>query len=103
MDSRPSSNFFGGYVPEGRHRELVAARGRFDQNDLFAWLSRYGLTMAGALSFRHPDRLDDTAGGYRKLTRRELIEKLESEQRNYNLDSNRIPGGACSRGSSRSS
>jgi serine/threonine-protein kinase HipA len=36
------TNFLGGYVPEGNHREQMAARRHVDSSDLFALLSEFG-------------------------------------------------------------
>lgn len=85
IDTLPTSNFFGGYVPEGEHRTMIAARARFDANDLFEWLKRYGLTMAGALSFRSDNPADTRPGTYRPLSNRDVIRKLEQEKRDFDL------------------
>ena len=49
------SNFLGGYVPEGRHREVMAAKRRVDKDDLFALLREFGGSIAGAVTLRPPD------------------------------------------------
>lgn len=49
------SNFLGGYVPEGNHRERMAAKRRVDRDDLFALLSEFGGSIAGAVSLRRQD------------------------------------------------
>src|SRR5664280_1551174 len=42
------SNFLGGYVPEGNHREAMATKRRIDKDDLFALLWEFGGSIAGA-------------------------------------------------------
>jgi HipA-like protein len=49
------SNFLGGSVPEGRHREVMAATRRVDKDDLFALLRECGGSLAGAVTLRPPD------------------------------------------------
>lgn len=48
------SNFLGGYVPEGNHREAMAAKRRIDKGDLFALLREFGGSIAGAVTLRIP-------------------------------------------------
>ena len=43
-----ASNFLGGYVPEGNQRERMAAKRHIDKDDLFALLSEFGGSVAGA-------------------------------------------------------
>lgn len=85
IDAAAATSFFGGYAPEGEHRRLIAERRRFDPYDLFEWLSRYGLTMAGALSIRTDAPEDARPGTYRPLSEREVVRKLEQEQRDFDL------------------
>lgn len=47
-----ASAFLGGYAPEGNQRRALAARYGLDPRDLFALLSRFGASLAGALTFR---------------------------------------------------
>lgn len=49
------SNFLGGYVPEGKHREQMAAKRHVDKDDLFALLNEFGGSIAGAVTLRRPD------------------------------------------------
>ena len=49
------TNFLGGYVPEGNHRERMAAKRRIDKEDLFALLSEFGGSIAGAVTLRRQD------------------------------------------------
>ena len=49
------SNFLGGYVPEGNHREAMAAKRHVDKDDLFALLREFGGSIAGAVTLRRPD------------------------------------------------
>ena len=70
------SNFLGGYVPEGNHREKMAARRHIDAGDLFALLDEFGGSIAGAVTLR---RLGDRATSrpeYEPLTDRALAAKL---------------------------
>lgn len=46
------SNFLGGYVPEGNHREKMAAKRHIDPGDLFALLTEFGGSVAGAVTLR---------------------------------------------------
>ncbi|MGY4542446.1 serine/threonine-protein kinase HipA [Arthrobacter sp. UYNi723] len=85
LDTRQVSNFLGGYAPEGNHRIQLARKARIDESDLFAFLEKYGLTMAGALSFRTDSPGDHASGAYRPLTTREVIRKLETAQRDFDL------------------
>jgi serine/threonine-protein kinase HipA len=65
------SNFLGGYVPEGNHRQHMAAKRRVDPDSLFALLSEFGGSLAGAITLRRQEEpaphvptyqpLDDTA------------------------------------------
>jgi serine/threonine-protein kinase HipA len=85
IDAASASNFFGGYAPEGNHRTALAAKARVDPNDLFGLLKRYALTLAGALSFRTEDPADAELGDYRELSAREVVKKLRTEQREFDL------------------
>ena len=49
------SNFLGGYVPEGNHREAMATKRRIDKDDLFALLREFGGSIAGAVTLRQSD------------------------------------------------
>nr|WP_104083170.1 HipA N-terminal domain-containing protein [Cryobacterium sp. Y11] len=80
IDSTDSTNFFGGYAPEGLHRTSLATTARIDEKDLFGFLKRYGLTMAGALSFHGPDDRPNEPARYRDLSVGELVRKLDKAQ-----------------------
>ncbi|EPR75052.1 HipA domain protein [Leifsonia rubra CMS 76R] len=54
-DSRLVSNLFGGYTPDGNHREAMAALRGIDHNGLFGLLQEFGGSLGGAISFREPD------------------------------------------------
>jgi serine/threonine-protein kinase HipA len=81
----PISNFLGGYLPEGKHRENLAGKRGIDETDLFGFLESYGLTMAGALSIRTDDPADDTTPDYRALNDSELKKKAEKSLSDYDL------------------
>ena len=49
---RAVSNFLGGYVPEGNQRERMAAKRGIDKDNLFALLSQFGGSVAGAVTLR---------------------------------------------------
>lgn len=85
LDAQPISNFLGGYLPEGRHREHLASKRGLDSDDLFGMLQNYGLTMAGALSVRTDDPSDDTTPSYRPLTNTELKKKAQKAVRDFDL------------------
>jgi serine/threonine-protein kinase HipA len=61
------SNFLGGYVPEGNHRERVAAKRRIDKDDLFALLNEFGGSIAGAVTLRRPDEARNCRPTYEGL------------------------------------
>lgn len=46
------TSLLGGYVPEGNHRERMAAKRHIDKDDLFALLREFGGSIAGAISLR---------------------------------------------------
>lgn len=71
------SNFLGGYVPEGNHRENMAAKRHIDPDDLFALLTEFGGSVAGAVTLRRAG--EDVAGrpGFEALTDRKLSAKLK--------------------------
>ena len=85
IDSADATNFFGGYAPEGLHRTSLATKARIDEKDLFGFLKRYGLTMAGALSFYGADDTPNEPARYRDLSDGELVRKLEKAQRDHDL------------------
>lgn len=71
------SNFLGGYVPEGNHRERMAAKRRIDPGDLFALLAEFGGSIAGAVTLRRPDEEPGFRPTYEPLTDRRLAVKLK--------------------------
>ena len=85
LDGQSISNFLGGYLPEGRHREHLASKRGLDSGDLFGMLQSYGLTMAGALSVRTDDPSDDTTPSHRPLTKSALREKAQKAVRDFDL------------------
>jgi len=71
------SNFLGGYVPEGNHRVQMAAKRRIDKDDLFALLTEFGGSIAGAVTLRRPDEAPDYRPRYEPLDDRALAAKLK--------------------------
>src|SRR5665213_2550850 len=71
------SNFLGGYVPEGNHREAMAAKRHVDKDDLFALLREFGGSIAGAVTLRRPDEPKAYRPVYEPLTDRALSTKLK--------------------------
>jgi serine/threonine-protein kinase HipA len=61
------SNFIGGYVPEGNHREAMATKRRIDRDDLFALLREFGGSIAGAVTLRQSDEPKKYRPGYEPL------------------------------------
>jgi serine/threonine-protein kinase HipA len=75
------SNFLGGYVPEGNHRERMAAKRHIDKDDLFALLREFGGSIAGAVTLRQPDEPLDYQPTYETLDDRALAAKLRQAVR----------------------
>jgi len=71
------SNFLGGYVPEGNHREAMAAKRHVDKDDLFALLREFGGSIAGAVTLRRSDEPKAYRPAYEPLTDRALSTKLK--------------------------
>lgn len=71
------SNFLGGYVPEGNHREKMAAKRHVDQDDLFALLAEFGGSIAGAVTLRRPDDAQSREPSYAPLNARDLTALLK--------------------------
>lgn len=71
------SNFLGGYVPEGNHRERMAAKRRIDKDDLLALLDEFGGSIAGAATLRRPDEPRDYRPSYEPLDDRALAARLK--------------------------
>ena len=70
------SNFLGGYVPEGNHRERMAAKRRINKDDLFALLREFGGSIAGAVTLRREDEPLNYRPAYAMLDNRTLAAKL---------------------------
>ena len=70
------SDFLGGYVPEGNHREKMAAKRHIDSGDLFALLNEFGGSIAGAVTLRRPGESVPGRAEYEPLTDRALAAKL---------------------------
>ncbi|MHB1210006.1 MAG: type II toxin-antitoxin system HipA family toxin [Acidimicrobiales bacterium] len=70
------SNFLGGYVPEGNHREAMATKRRVDKDDLFALLREFGGSIAGAVTLRPPNEPATYQPTYEPLDDRSLGTKL---------------------------
>ena len=71
------SHFLGGYVPEGNHREKMAARRHIEAGDLFALLAEFGGSVAGAVSLRRAGEDAADRPEFDALTDRELSAKLK--------------------------
>lgn len=70
------SNFLGGYVPEGNHREHMAAKRHIDKGDLFALLTEFGGSIAGAVTLRRQDESPTYRPAYESLSDHALEAKL---------------------------
>jgi serine/threonine-protein kinase HipA len=70
------SNFLGGYVPEGNHRERMAAKRHIDKEDLFSLLNEFGGSIAGAVTLRRPDEPSNYRPAYEALDNRTLAARL---------------------------
>ena len=84
-DQRHVEWFFENLLPEGRLRELIAAKDRIDPRDSWALLARHGRDTAGALSLildDKPELIDDDV--LVPLSREALQVKIE-ESRKRNL------------------
>ena len=71
------SNFLGGYVPEGNHRERMAAKRRIDREDLFALLNEFGGSIAGAVTLRRQDEALSSSLVYEPLSDKVLAARLK--------------------------
>jgi serine/threonine-protein kinase HipA len=71
------SNFLGGYVPEGNHREQMAAKRHISKDDLFALLNEFGGSIAGAVTLRRRDETSKGNPAYEPLSDRALEAKLK--------------------------
>lgn len=70
------SNFLGGYVPEGNHRDRMAAKRRIEKDDLFALLNEFGGSIAGAMTLQRADEDVGFRPAYEPLGDRALAVKL---------------------------
>jgi serine/threonine-protein kinase HipA len=91
------SNFLGGYVPEGHHREKMAAKRQIDSGDLFALLNEFGGSIAGAVTLRRPTESAASRPEYEPLTDQMLSSKLrqaltESDQGILDDSRSTLPG-----------
>ena len=85
-DNRQVEWFFDNLLPEGRLRQLIAARERIDAADTWAFLLRHGQDMAGALSLQTVDDTAEATGELVPLSVEELQAKiLESHSRQLPL------------------
>jgi serine/threonine-protein kinase HipA len=71
------SNFLGGYVPEGNHREAMAAKRRIDKDNLFELLREFGGSIAGAVTLREPGERKTYRPSYELLDNRALAMRLK--------------------------
>lgn len=71
------SNFLGGYVPEGNHRERMAAKRHVDKEDLFALLTEFGGSIAGAVTLRRSEEKAERDTSYEPLSDADLASRLE--------------------------
>ncbi len=71
------SDFLGGYVPEGNHREQMAAKRHIDKDDLFALLSEFGGSIAGAVTLRRTDDTSTDSPSYETLSDTQLAARLK--------------------------
>lgn len=85
VSAEQATNFFGGYLPEGRHRTALAARAEVNENDAFGMLAHYGLTMSGAISIRSPEAHPSDVADYRALTTRQLVTKISDAIEKHDL------------------
>lgn len=71
------SNFLGGYVPEGNHREAMAAKRRIDKDNLFELLREFGGSIAGAVTLREPGERKTYRPSFELLDNRALAMRLK--------------------------
>lgn len=71
------SNFLGGYVPEGSHRERMAAKRHIDDEDLYALLSEFGGSIAGAVTLRRQDEEKVLRPSYEAIDDNALASRLK--------------------------
>lgn len=79
--SNAVSNFLGGYVPEGNHRERMAAKRHVSKDDLFALLTEFGGSIAGAVTLRTPADARPGRPSYESLSEEVLTQRLEQALR----------------------
>ncbi len=76
-DTELASNFLGGYTPEGNQRTALAAKRGIDPDDLYAILSEFGGSIAGAVTLRDPDESTTFHPDYDELTERTVASRLQ--------------------------
>ena len=75
--SAAASSFFGGYALEGRQRErLTQRRGISNPADLYAMLSEFGSSIAGAVTISDPDIQSRTQPRYEPISDNQIIQRL---------------------------
>lgn len=75
--SAAASSFFGGYALEGRQRErLTQRRGISNPSDLYAMLSEFGSSIAGAVTISDPDIQSRTQPRYEPISDNQIIQRL---------------------------
>jgi len=84
-DSTLASNFFGGYTPDGNHREAMAATRRIDQGDLFSLLREFGGSLGGALTFRTPEEASPYIPRYTTIDDATVAQRLKQAVERHDL------------------
>jgi serine/threonine-protein kinase HipA len=75
--SAAASSFFGGYALEGRQRELLTKRrGISNPTDLYAMLSEFGSSIAGAVTIGDPEAPRRSRPRYEPLSDGQIITRL---------------------------
>ena len=75
--SAAASSFFGGYALEGRQRErLTQRRGISNPADLYAMLSEFGSSIAGAVTISDPDIQSRTQPRYEPISDNQITQRL---------------------------
>ena len=75
-DPELASNFLGGYAPEGNQRSALAAKRGIDPDDLYAILSEFGGSIAGAVTLRDPNESTSYHPAYDELAEHALASRL---------------------------
>ncbi|WP_341953341.1 HipA domain-containing protein [Salinibacterium sp. TMP30] len=79
------SNFFGGYTPDGNHREAMAALRGIDHNDLFDLLREFGGSLGGALTFRESDETSPFIPHYTAIDDTTVAQRLTQAVERHDL------------------